>query len=141
MAASAISPHILQAYRETEYRVDANPPFVLLIDCFSAPLASLQLRHGVACSTYITACNPVSKVVDARLNAGRQQQLAADLQARGFVCFPGEGAHPSGGWPAEPSFLVLGLDEEQARELGNRYEQNAVLCCGPQAIPRLVLLR
>lgn len=141
MSASSISSRTLQAYRETEYWVQAAPPFVLLIDCFSAPLARLHAQRDVACSAYITACNPFSKTVGVALNARRQQQLAADLQARGFVYFSGKGVHPSGSWPAEPSFLVMGLDQEQARALGDQYEQNAVLCCDWQAIPRLVLLR
>jgi len=141
LSPSGIAAQVLQAYRETEYRVLADPSFVLLIDCFSAPLASLHARHGVACSSFLTACNPYSQLADMALNVRRQQQLSADLQARGCVYYSGEGAHPSGSWPAEPSFLVLGLDRRKACALGQKYEQNAVLCCDAQAIPHLVLLR
>lgn len=132
---------LLTAYRATEYRVQAQPPFTLCVDCVSVPLASLHGRHGVTCSAYITACNPLGELADASLNAQRQKQLAAELRARPLVFFPGIGIQPGGSWPGEPSFLVLGLSEEQARMLGDQYQQNAVLCCDEQAIPRLVLLR
>lgn len=36
--------------------------------------------------------------------------------------------------------LVLGLALEAAKSLGNAYEQNAVIWCGADAVPNLVLL-
>ena len=39
------------------------------------------------------------------------------------------------------AILVLGLALEAAKSLGNAYEQNAVIWCGPDAVPSLVLLR
>lgn len=141
MPASKINPPTVQAYRETEYLVDANPSFVLRVDGFSAPLARLQERHEVVHSAYITACNPFSRPLSLEENALRQRQLAGDLQALGLVYYEGRGVHPSGTWPPEPSFLVMGLDEDQARALGHRHGQNAVLCCEASAIPRLILLR
>jgi hypothetical protein len=35
----------------------------------------------------------------------------------------------------------LGLSLEAAKALGKKYDQNAVVWCGPDAIPELVLLR
>ena len=53
----------------------------------------------------------------------------------------GAGADPTGAWPAEKSFLALGVGEEAARNLGNCFHQDAVVWVGPDAVPRLLLLR
>ncbi len=55
---------------------------------------------------------------------------------------PGVGSDPGSAWQdEEASVLVLGLDRIAACEWGRRYEQNAVLWAGINAIPRLLLLR
>lgn len=53
---------------------------------------------------------------------------------------PGEGRHPSGNWPAEPSVLALNLPLDASTHLGMRFHQHAVLRCDAKAIPHLVLL-
>jgi hypothetical protein len=35
----------------------------------------------------------------------------------------------------------LGISRQQAMDLGDRLEQNAIVWCGPDAVPELVLLR
>ena len=45
-----------------------------------------------------------------------------------------------GEWESEDSFLVLGISLEGAQELGAAYGQNAIVWCGEDAIPKLVLL-
>ncbi len=141
VAISCIDASTLKAYRETEYGVEDDAPFYLSIGRFSEPLARLQARHGVDCSAYLTACNPFGRLAGAGFNARRQRQLADDLRGMNRLFLSGAGRHPNGTWPPEPSFLVLGLTRGEARALGDKYEQNAVVCCGPRAVPRLVLLR
>lgn len=53
----------------------------------------------------------------------------------------GEGLDSSGKWPAEKSFLALGLDLETSSALGREFGQNAIVWAGVDAIPRLILLR
>lgn len=136
-----IDPVILRAYRETEYRVYGDTPFSLRIGQPSAPLAALHRAHGVDCSAFVTACNPFSEQLPPATNAERQSTLAQILVARGLRYRDGIGQHPSGGWPGEPSFLVLGLSLDAARELGAQFGQNAIVWSGPDAVPQLVLLR
>ena len=71
----------------------------------------------------------------------RQGELTAELIRRGLAFLEGVGQHRSGDWPGEPSFLVLGLALEVAKSLGKHYEQNAIIWCGPDAVPQLTLLR
>jgi len=138
---SPIDPATLQAYRETAYRVLAPPPFALRIGQPSAELLARHRRRGVACSAFITACNPHSWPVSEEANAQRQAELAQELTRRGLAFEPGIGQHPSNDWPGEPSWLVHGLALEAARRLGGRWEQNAVVWSGADGMPQLILLR
>lgn len=131
----------LQAYRETEYRVYASPPVCMRLDVVSNELAQLHAAHGVLCSAFITAFNPYSQMLSDVENIWRQASLKNELLARGYEVFEGEGVHPHNGWPREPSFLVLGLGPDDAAEFGVLFDQNAVVCSGADAIPRLILLR
>jgi hypothetical protein len=104
-------------------------------------LAALHRSLGVASSAFITAANPFSQRCNDNANARRQQALAQDVAQMGLVAIEAAGEHPSNGWPAEPSFLVPGLSLADARVLGEKYGQNAVVWSGVDGVPRLVLLR
>jgi len=62
------------------------------------------------------------------------------LVEQGWAFLPAFGQHPSGGWPGEASFFVLGVSCAAAQSLGRKFEQNAILWCGPDAVPQLFLL-
>lgn len=113
----------------------------LLVGKPNAALAALHEVTHVESSAFITACNPFSKPFDAAANTQRQAALANELTHLGVKFIDGIGQHPSGEWPGEPSFLVLGISLAAAKELGARYEQNAIVWAGPDAVPQLVLLR
>ena len=138
---SAVPPSTLAAYHETDYCVFGEPPLVLRIGIASEALAGLYRKHGVECAAFVTACNPFSENIGKEANATKQAELKNELQRRSLVFYEGEGRHPDGGWPAEPSFLVMGFTLESAKSLGTRHEQNAVVWCGTDVVPQLVLLR
>lgn len=131
----------LQAYHETEYRAYSSPPVCMRLNVVSRELAQLHAAHGVLCSAFITACNPYSQLLSDVENMWRQANLKNELQARGYQVYEGAGVHPHNGWPLEPSFLVPGLGPDEATEFGIWFDQNAVVCSGADAVPRLVLLR
>jgi hypothetical protein len=103
-------------------------------------LATLHEASCVESSAFVTAWNPYSRKCDDEINAELQKKLLDELTTRGQRFVNGVGRHPSSDW-TEPSFLVLGVSLEAAKELGRRYEQNAIVWCGPNAVPELVLLR
>ena len=138
---SVIPQSSIQAYLETNYHVSGASPLTLNIGVANAGLAALHKTHSVESSAYVTACNPYSQALDDSANDARQAVLARELHHHGLTCIKGVGQHPTNGWPGEQSFLVLGLSREEARMLGVRHEQNAIVWCGPDAIPELVLLR
>ena len=137
---SILPPALIQAYRETDYRVLAEPPFVLTVGMASLELIRLYQAHKVACAAFITAFNPFSQELTADDNHRRQAELAKELTRRGLGFVDGVGQHPSGNW-REASFLVFGLALEAAKSLGKIYDQNAIVCCGADSVPDLILLK
>ena len=139
--ASAIAPAVLRGYQETDYRVLGSECFVLRIGDASAALLAAHQRHQVACSAFLTACNPFSQPTAAEVNAARQSDLVAQLERLGLVYMEGVGQHPSNGWPGERSVLVLGLEIQPAKVLAAHFQQNAFVWSGADAVPQLILLR
>lgn len=137
---SSIPPATLTAYLKTDYCVYGEPPFVLRIGVASKELSALYRQSNTDSAAFITACNPCSRPLAATENTARQADLAAELSQRGLYFLEGEGRHPTDDW-VEPSYLVLGLSLDEAKALGNQFEQNAVVWCGADAVPELVLLR
>lgn len=140
-ATSNVDPETIRAYEETHYWVEAPVPFRFEVGRYSAPLAALHRDRGVASSAFITAFNPYSKRCNEAGNIQRQAVLAEELRALDCPFLAGMGKHPSGHWPGEASFLVLGLSQSQARALGERHEQNAIIWIDHSAVPQLMLLR
>ena len=139
---SVISPSTVQAYRKTDYRVHRNAPLTLNVGIASPALAALHQAEGVTTSAFITACNPHSEDVGDLVNAQRQSALADELKSRCLRFIDGIGQHPTNTeWPGEASFLVLNLSLEAAKLLGAQHDQNAIIWCGPDAVPQLILLR
>jgi hypothetical protein len=138
---SEISPLTIKAYLETDYCVFGEFPFVLRAGIANESLTKLYKRLKTNCGVFVTAFNPFSNVVGEAANTVRHAELANELNRRSLTYFDGIGKHPSGEWTAEPSYFVLGLSLEAAKALGKKYDQNAVVWCGSDAIPELVLLR
>jgi hypothetical protein len=141
---SAIAEDLITAYRSAHYRAGSGQDAITLrVDEHSEPLSRLFRASGHRCAAFITACNPF----------GAQESLKANMRAcaalhdrlDSYVAWPdqiieGMGIDPSGEWPAEKSFLALGLDLETSRALGEEFGQNAIVWAGADAIPRLILL-
>ena len=138
---SVIAQSSIQAYLDTDYHVDGATPLTLRVGILNAGLAALHKTHSVESSAYVTACNPFSQALDDSANDARQAVLVRELQQHGLTYIKGIGQHPTNGWTGEQSFLVLGLSREDAKMLGARHEQNAIVWCDQDAKPELVLLR
>jgi hypothetical protein len=90
-------------------------------------LHRLVATHAGDTWAYITACNPASKELTANENNERQAQLRRELEAGGYRIYEGEGIGADPAWTPEPSFLVLGISQEDALALGTRFGQNAIV--------------
>lgn len=142
MAQTQISPEKVTAYEATHYRVqDGAAAFVLRIGRHSPELASRYKDIGADCALFITAFNPLGQKQSDAANEAAHAHLGEQLRAASDHVVDGEGADPAGQWPAEKSHLAFGIDAEAAQELGRRFEQDAVVWIGKDAIPQLLLLR
>lgn len=142
MTATGIAQDKIDAYEATHYRVAwAGRPFVMRIAVCSPELADAYRQTETACALFITAYNPFGRARPDRENQAGHERLRADLSALSAHVAEGEGADPSGEWPPEKSFLALGVDRQAAQALGSRYDQDAVVWAGADAVPLLLLLR
>lgn len=140
MADTALPEPLLQAYHATRYGLN-DCDWQLQLDQPQPALAPHYQRHAVHCAAYLTACNPLGELLPDHLNARRMAQLRQALQRAGWSWLDGRGHDPQGHWPGEDSVLVWGMGESTARAWGAQWNQNAVVCCGTDMVPRLVLLR
>lgn len=134
------------AYRNTHYWVyetasPANPSgdcWLLRVEQHQPLLLRAYIRHGVHCASYLTACNPHGRLLDAAENSKRMLALREALRQQGWQWAEGFGQDPRGQWPGEDSVLVWGMDRPVALAWGAQWQQKAVLFCGADAVPELL---
>jgi len=137
---TSLDAELIAAYQRTEYRVaDGRHAFVLRVEERAPLLRVCHETFDVTCSAYITAWNPRSVATPLDVNRAAMARLEQELTRAGWRWLRGEGVDPEGAWPPEPSLLVLGLDEASAVALARRYDQNALVCAGADAVPHLVI--
>lgn len=68
-------------------------------------------------------------------------QLAAQLQEMGLQAIEGSGSEEGNDWPAEHSYFAMGLALEPAKAIGTRFNQDAIVWVGSDAVPELIFLR
>ena len=138
MAHTKISAEKIAAYRATEYRFgEGLDAITLRIDQASPALLELYARLAHTRCVFITAFNPQG----AAENESAHVRLGRELRGLYPIVIEGAGADPTGAWSQEKSYFSLGVDLETARVLGRRYQQDAVVWTGKDAIPKLILLR
>lgn len=127
--------HLLQQYLKTNYEV-SSPDFLLRVgqECTDFhDFYSDDIGHGFL---FITAWNPASQPTSDEENASRQQRLLEEVSQYRVV--NGVGKSQDGPW-AEDSLGVFNVGLQDAKDIGDRYGQNAVVWIGPSAEPALVL--
>jgi hypothetical protein len=139
-ASGAITPDLVAAFRATDFHVHSQPPFTLNIGKRSQSLADLLDLHKHGGAAFLTAWNPYSQSYTDGDNSALQSKLVLELTRRSLAFISGVGQDPLGIWPGEESFLILGISREEACELGKTFKQNALVWCGRDAIPQLILL-
>lgn len=142
MARTGISQEKIKAYKATHYRAGVGPSaFVLRIGKYSPELSQHYLASGTNSALFITAFNPFGEEQGNEANETAHAKLGEVLRARVADVTEGAGADPTEKWKPEMSYLALGISAEDARELGRRFKQDAVVWAGEDAIPQLLLLR
>ena len=140
-SASVIHPDLIQAYLESDFHVREYKPFVIRIGQLSSELEALHMLKQVHSSCFITPCNPESVQLEQAENDQKLRDFRTDKLLQGFELVSGLGQHPTNPREGEESYLVLGISLKEAREIGHKYQQNAIVWIGSDAIPELIMLR
>ncbi len=134
-----ITSELITAYEATHYRVTSlGSSFVLRIGQHSPELLALYRDTGCTSAALITAWNPYSESLSSGENEARQRRLISLLAAHGLRHYASEGVSADGTW-REPSLLIMGVDECFAAELAKKFEQNALVYLGTDAVSHLIL--
>jgi hypothetical protein len=148
LSVSHANPSVEEAiasYRAAHYCIEpaGASAVILRIGERSAGLAVLYSELGVESCAFLTASNPLGVVLRDADNAVAMTALCVDVHALGLALLPGvsRDGDPASSWPGEESVAVLGISRDAASELGHRYQQNAIVWAGSDAVPELILLR
>ena len=117
----------------------AEEEFMLNVGHFSKPLSELHKSHACDTSAVITAWNPLGVAQSDEANKKQNDTLKKIAQER-YTVIDAAGVDPKGEWPPEASFIILGISRYDAMELGQRFQQNAIIF-NEGAVPELVMLR
>lgn len=117
------------AYEGTTYWVHAGPQgrFAIRPGIHSTEADELLAAVGAEAWAFVTACNPRSERLADADNAARMARFEAIVRERGLAHVRGEGVGAGHDWPAEPSLLVLGIDEREAAALARGFGQHAIV--------------
>lgn len=136
-----MNKELQQAFEETHFIVHHTPPFTLRIGWQSPELDALLQATGHSCAAFITAWNPMCHALDPTENHQRQQRLINELNARNLTALLGIGQHPNNGWPGEESFLILGIQLEEAKALARKFEQFAFVWAQRNGVAELITMQ
>ena len=129
---------LLQKYESTDYIVDDDPPLMFHLGEQNDGLRILFASFNVESAAFITAWNPGSEQLPLDENYDRQAALLEAISQLRLNYFVGRGESPAGDW-AEDSYLVLGIDKDQALSLGQQFGQNAVVWIPVSGVPELLI--
>lgn len=135
---SKISDNLIEAYLATNFHVNVKEEFILNVGHFSRPLSDLHKSHECDTSAIITALNPLGVVQSDEENKKKNRTLKRIAEER-YAVIEAAGVDPKGEWPAEASFLILGISRHDAMDLGQRFQQNAIVF-NEDTVPELIML-
>ena len=115
---------LIAAYKNTCYKT-YEQDIQLFIGERSEKLDILLGQNKKIDWCYITAWNPEGKMLSADNNKKLYSALLRDISE--YTYLEGEGCGIDTEWPPEKSVLIMGISKEKAIQLGNKYQQNAIV--------------
>lgn len=114
-----------EAFKNTDYIVNVNDREIT-INIGKTQIEIDDLIKPVKQWAFITAYNPLPKILLDVENKTRNRQLKKDAEGLGFQVYTGYGIAKDKSWK-EDSFLIVGIDKEEAKQLGIKYGQLAIV--------------
>jgi len=142
MSPTQVTQEKISAYLATSYSVQiGKEQLVLKIGEASPALVDLFAATRTSGAAYLTAFNPHGTMQSDSDNVQANAHLMNAIRQAGYSFFEGSSRADQGDWPAEVSYLILGLTLDDAKHLGTSYRQDALLWAGPDGVPELIVLR
>ncbi|NBX69537.1 MAG: DUF3293 domain-containing protein [Proteobacteria bacterium] len=136
-----MSQDLQKAYHEALYKVHTpQNNLILKVGERNQDLIDLLMQNKTEEWAYITASNPQSKLLSDEENRNRNEHLHSILRREKYLYFDGEGCSQDGSWPAEKSYLILGISEKDAIHLARQFNQAGILIGTSSGVPVLRLL-
>lgn len=129
------------AYRATSYRVFLPEGLCeLRLDQPSLAFSAWLKASGAQQFALLTAHNPGSQRLAATVNSERQSALEVELLVAGYEPYAGENVADQAecDWPPEESCCVLHIGLGEAKAIGAKYGQNAVVHGMTDGVPHLI---
>lgn len=133
------------AYRNTTFRAYVHDQHVDIKIGYRHPLLDeVLLQHKATSWAFITASNPAGQCLPDRENIRRDEELSMLFktisETTKVVKYDGEGIPDTGDWKPEKSYLVIGITHPEARSLGKKFGQDAIVWGSAGKKARLVSL-
>lgn len=118
-----------RAYENADYLVnETDSLFTLKIGKKNYQLEQILKKHQASNWAFVTAHNPHSNKLSKKDNLNRHQKLISYCETQNYNYYSGQGIDKSGDWEPENSLLIIGIDVEKAKNLGQHFQQNAIVC-------------
>ena len=115
-------------YKKTSYRACLGKSYLdFRVDQRSGKKSWFAKSQWVTSWAFISAENPHSILFTDRRNKARSGRLLRHLQARNMKYLLGLGVPDSDDWPVELGFFVLNISANEARRIGRKFSQHAIV--------------
>lgn len=139
---SVLDQKLISSYRNTEYKIFVEHQIIAVrVDYYSPSIKALLAVSSADCAAIVSAYNPYSQLRNDEENTLANKLLRDFLTKNNYRFLESLNIAPTETWPSEESFLVLGLDLNAAKNVGQRFKQNGIVWIDQAAIARLILLR
>jgi hypothetical protein len=124
---NTLPSHLLEPYLSTNYNVFfKNKIITLNVGIVSLAMDALLKELDAISYSFQTAWNPYSELKSIEINTNKNLELEKNLQLENYRYLFGKGESVDGDW-FEDSLCILNIQKEKAIELGNKFNQYAIL--------------
>lgn len=103
------SADTIQAYEQTDYLAEDQPPVCLRIGDSGQQHRAWLARHGATSASILTAWNPFGQELARAENDALQSRLQTTILHSNLAWLPARGEDPKGSWQPEPGFCVFDM--------------------------------
>lgn len=132
--------NLLTAYTRTKFvAYSRGRKLIIRVGKLNKGLDRLMVRHRAESCAFVTGWNPGSVRLSDKENHARHERLIRMVQTLACPFLYGTGVAEDGNWPAEKSVLIFAISEKQAKKLGKRFGQLAIVFVTRGRAPRLLI--